>query len=66
MDPATIEIRLGYIRAIAGDPEAAHPEEDRLHRDVLRAIADGNCSEPRRCAEIALRSLQIEFPRWAA
>ena len=50
-----------------GDPEMAHSMEDGLFVEVLTAIAEGkhplNAS---RIAEAALKSKEIEFPRWCA
>lgn len=40
----TLAYVAGAVRKIydlRGDPEAAHSEEDKLHQEVLRAIADG-------------------------
>jgi len=48
------------------DDESAHSEEDTIHRDVLRAIAEGSAADPRACASEALKSLAIDFHRWCA
>lgn len=45
------------------DYEAAHADEDRLWRDVLRAIAEGWCEDPAACARAALESQDLEFKR---
>lgn len=61
--------RLEEIRVLAEgevDYESAHKKEDRLHRDVLTAIAEGRCDNPAECAAIAMQSWQIEFSRWCA
>jgi hypothetical protein len=57
---------LEDVYASAGDNEAAHGLEDRMHQTVLRAIADGKCEEPREAARIALKSQEISFARWCA
>lgn len=53
------------IRAMAGDHEAAHSEEDRLRAAVLRAIADGS-PDAVELARIALTTDDIDFARWCA
>lgn len=53
----------------AGDPERAHAAEDGMHRDVLRAIAEGTKlarSHMVVLARMALTSDEIDFERWAA
>lgn len=51
------------VRLQQHDPEAAHSEEDDLHRIALTAIAAGaeNASE---IARIALSTSDLEFERW--
>jgi hypothetical protein len=56
--------RLAEIHALQGD-EAAHGEEDRLHRDVLAAIAAGAPDAPL-LAAAALRTETLGFARWCA
>lgn len=46
--------------------EEAHSAEDHLYREVLRAIADGTVSNPRACADAALKTWEFEFSRWYA
>jgi hypothetical protein len=62
--PAWVRERVAVIWDIADDPERAHSAEDRLHADVLDAIAAGRCDDPRGCAAAALATRGIEFPRW--
>ena len=50
----------------SGDPEAAHSREDDLYESVLRAIADGLATDPVAMAKEALKTKDIEFPRWCA
>ena len=57
--------RVEEIRAIAGDDEAAHSDEDSLHELVLRAIADGAPNAAELAAE-ALKTGEIKFARWCA
>ena len=57
--------RVELIRAIAGDDERAHSEEDKLRADVLRAIMFG-CEQPAMLAKVALETGDIEFARWCA
>lgn len=66
MTPADIHKRVRVIMDLRGDPEAAHAREDDLYRDVLGAIALGECDEPAECAAAALDSQQIVFPRYCA
>lgn len=61
-----VELRVQGIRDIAGDDEAAHGAEDLLHQEVLRSIADDECTAPRACAAAALETLKIDFARWCA
>lgn len=71
MDPAEARHRVQEIRRLAGpdeascDDQAAHAAQDRLYRDVLRAIADG-CALPRELAQAALETERIDFARWYA
>lgn len=59
--------RVELVRKLAADVERAHVEEDKLHVDVLRAIANGETgNHTRALAEIALETLDIEFPRYCA
>ena len=57
--------RVEEIRAIAGDDEAAHSDEDSLRDLVLCAIADGAPNAAELAAE-ALKTGEIEFARWCA
>lgn len=58
--------RVAKIAAIGGDDELAHGEEDLLHEEVLRAIADGRCPDPAGAAREALKTLDLDFERWCA
>lgn len=65
MSPEDVRERVRYIALIGGDDEIAHGEEDKLHQDVLRAIADGADNAPA-LARMALDTLNIPFARWCA
>lgn len=67
MTPEDVRRRTAEIRAIAarGDEEAAHGEEDRLHEDVLRAVAGGAEKAAELAAE-ALRTRKIAFARYTS
>jgi hypothetical protein len=66
MTAATVRERLAKIRQLAVDPEAAHSAEDDLYTDLLRAIANGKCEDPAKCAKLALTSRKLRFDRWCA
>lgn len=66
MNVEEVKARVQAIRANSGDDEAAHSDEDNLHQEVLQAIADGTCDDPRACAGAALETTKIDFSRWCA
>lgn len=55
-----------HVREVQGDPEAAHEAEDLLFREVLLAIATGQCEDPKACAAEALKTRRLGFRRWCA
>lgn len=55
--------RVTAIDEIADLVERAHAEEDRLHRDVLRAIAEG-ASNPVELAHAALSTEHLALDRF--
>ena len=57
---------LQRIEGSVGDPEGAHSLEDALHKQVLSDIAHGTCEDPQACAAEAMKSADIDFPRWCA
>ena len=61
-----VKAHVAKIAAMAGDDEAAHGEEDRMREEVLQAIADGTCEDPKACAAEALKSSDLNFARWCA
>lgn len=68
LTPDAIRDRLAEIKAISGDPEAAHVREDQLREDVLRAIATGEVrrKDAAEMARLALTTDDISFDRWYA
>lgn len=66
MTPENIEKRVAEIAELIGDPERAHTEEDSLHQAVLLVIASGTCDDPVECARAAVKTLDLDFPRWCA
>jgi len=65
VNPHDIMERVVDIKRIAGDDERAHSEEDKLHQDVLRAIADG-APNSSLLARAALETCDLDFARWCA
>lgn len=66
---AAVRARLEVIRENAEecDHQTAHGNEDSLHRDVLRTIADGKNIDPASdLARAALETYSIKFSRWYA
>ncbi|WHO86452.1 hypothetical protein [Limosilactobacillus oris] len=47
------------------DPELAHENEDELYQKVLEEVVKGNTLAPK-MAELALKTKQLDFPRWCA
>lgn len=68
MTPKQVRARVSKIRKISKDFEAAHSEEDDLHRDVLWYIATGylTLEEARELAYEAMRTRTIRFGRHCA
>lgn len=66
MTPKIVAARVEAIQAAKADTEVAHTLEDVLFQDVLQAIANGSCREPRVCAAEAVKALTIDFQRWCA
>lgn len=66
MNIETVKARVAEMVAMKADDEQAHSEEDALHQDVLRAIADGRCDDPAACAREALKTTEIDFSRWCS
>ena len=54
------------IASIAGDPEDQHELEDKLHVDVLKQVAASGDQILSALAKEALKTQDIDFPRWCA
>ena len=63
--PEMIRAWVAKIAAMSNDPEGAHSEEDVMKDCVLQAIACG-VENPKECAAEALKSCDLDFPRWCA
>jgi len=65
---ADVERAVKKIGAVARDPEDAHSQEDALHCLVLSAIAAGDVADEdvRAVAAAAIKTKDIDFPRWCA
>jgi len=61
-----IQRQLTEIKRFQHDDEVAHGLEDDLYRQLLAAIAEGRCLDPRKAAALALTSRQSDFARWMA
>ncbi len=61
--PDWVESALAVLAVNTADFERAHIFEDDLHARVLRAIAEGRCVDPARCADLALRTKAVPFVR---
>jgi len=63
-----IEKRVNHIRAIAGDDEAAHSYEDRLHLEFIKYVASLTEQPPELAAKAKLvaSTEAIGFSRWCA
>ncbi len=66
MTISDVKAAVEAVREVRSDWETAHWMEDDLHRKVLRAIADDTCEDARICAAEALKTKDIEFPRYCA
>ncbi len=65
LTPVEVKERVDKIAAIKHDDEESHLAEDALHRDVLKAIAEG-CPNPAELAAEALKTVELKFERWCA
>lgn len=61
-----VRLRVAQIEAVSDDSEIAHTEEDTLHRDVLRYLAEVAPAELAELARVALTTGEIPFSRWYA
>lgn len=56
---------VSMIKGVKDDFEFAHSDEDELHVAVLEEVVAGN-PEAREMAREALKTLDIDFPRYCA
>lgn len=63
LTPEAVLERVEEIRSLTSDEEEAHGAEDRLYFDVLVAIAEDRCPDPRACAQIAITTQALDFRR---
>lgn len=67
MNLIAVRLRVEVIRSLKHDPEATHSEEDRLHRNILQAIADGRIVNAQACCREAIEAYNTaEHLRWMA
>ena len=66
MTPDDVRDAVALIKKCTHDNEAAHAQEDDLYLRLLRAIADGSCSDPAACAREAIKTQEADFQRWCA
>ena len=65
MTKAEITAAVDYIKAVAGDDEAAHSKEDDLYHDFVAFVATRN-DDIGHLARIVLKTTDINFSRWYA
>ena len=66
MTTKEIQDAIDHIKAIAGDDEAAHSEEDALYGQFVKYIADGGLDGIQKKARLILTTSDIRFARWCA
>ncbi len=70
MTPEEVSVRvesmLEEINSAGFDEEESHKKEDALYKEVLRAIAAGDCEDPKCCALAALKLSSSDHTRWYA
>ena len=64
IDVEEVKERIAEIHKHRWDPEVAHEMEDKLFRDVLKAIGDGDAWNPMVLAYATLKSREVGFARW--
>ena len=60
MEVDELKDKVNRIIAMAGDPEAAHSEEDDLHLELIALYC------PYQVRQEVLRLQEANFPRWCA
>jgi len=66
MDLPTVKKMIAEIESVGTDYEVAHAKEDELYLKLLRAIAEGTCTDPEACAQEAIKTQFMDFPRYCA
>jgi hypothetical protein len=66
MNSYYIRQRVWEIASMAHDPEAAHGEEDRLHKQFIEYIASHGPDPFAEMAKEVLKTEDIDFSRWCA
>ncbi len=66
MTPDEARAAVEHIRAVSGDSEVAHSEEDELHVQFIRHVAEHGPDELRAVARIILETEEMGFSRWTA
>lgn len=64
LTPNDVDEQVRAIATLEFDYEEMHAMEDRLHKLVLLNIANGTCDDPKKCARLALMTVNINFTRW--
>ncbi len=65
MSAGDVAERVEAVRMISDDDMEAHIAEYTLYLEVLRAISEGRCDDPRAVARAALATQEIAFDRWS-
>jgi hypothetical protein len=65
MELKEIKTRIDNIKAVSGDDEVAHIEEDALREDFIKYIAIGGNVTSEMAKEV-LKTNDIDFARWCA
>lgn len=61
-----VKKQVDSIKDSRRDFEAAHVLEDELYLKILRGIAAGTCEDPQQVAKEAIKTQDINFPRYCA
>jgi hypothetical protein len=61
-----VKNRVLAIEKSDGDDERRHSLEDELYRELITAIANGQCTDPVACCKEAIKTLEMDFSRWKA
>lgn len=64
--PQMVDFVVLRIEGIKTDEEHSHNLEDALHFELLRAISEGRCTNSVLASKIAIKTHQIDFPRYTA